>query len=270
MKYQIDNDLHIHTRLSVCSDDEGQTPETILQIAKKRKLKRICIADHYWDETVKCNTMVNFWYEKQNHKHISKSLPLPIDSEVEFLFGCEADMDSDNRIGLSKQRYQDFGFIVISTTHFHHMGGAYWDDTSNRAIAGRWIDRFDAVLDSDLPFHKTGIAHLACGLMNTKSREDYLETLSLIPQNELERLFSKAKEKGIGIELNSGDMQYKDSEADIVLRMFRVAKNCGCKFYLGSDAHERWSFDGVDEIFGRAISHLGLEESDKYEIIKTR
>jgi len=53
-----------------------------------------------------------------------------------------------------------------------------------------------------------------------------------------------------------------------VLRMFHVAKQCGCKFYLGSDAHERWSFDGVYDVFERAINHLGLEESDKFEILK--
>lgn len=265
MRYKIDHDYHIHTRLSICSSDKGQTPDAILQIAKERKLKKICVTDHYWDETVKCNTLVNFWYEKQNHEYIKKSLPLPFDDEVDFLFGCEADMDSDNRIGLSAQRYDDFDFIVVATTHFHHMGGAYWDDTSNEAIARRWIERFDAVLDSDLPLHKTGIAHLACGLINTKSREDYLATLNLIPQSELERLFLKARDAGAGIEINSDDMKYKENEADTVLRMFKIAKNCGCKFYLGSDSHERWAFDGVDDVFERAINHLSLKETDKFE-----
>lgn len=47
MKYIIDNDLHIHTRLSVCSQDKGQTPAAILRCAKERGLKRICITDHY-------------------------------------------------------------------------------------------------------------------------------------------------------------------------------------------------------------------------------
>lgn len=44
-------------------------------------------------------------------------------------------------------------------------------------------------------------------------------------------------EKGVGIELNLDDISFKDSEADIVLRIYRAAKDAGCKFYLGSDAY---------------------------------
>ena len=268
MRYQIDHDYHIHTHLSICSSDEGQTPDAILQIAKQNGLKKICITDHFWDETVPCNTLVNWWYEKQNYAHIAQSLSLPQDRDAEFLFGCEADMDSDDIVGISKEHVNDFGFIIVSTTHFHHMGGALWGDRSNEVFAHRWVERFDALLNADLPFHKTGVAHLACGLINNRSREDYLDTLDRIPQRELERLFSKAAARGIGIELNSDDMSYKENEADTVLRLFRTAKYCGCKFYLGSDAHERWAFNGVDEIFERCITALSLTENDKFGILQ--
>ena len=266
MRFKIDHDYHIHTHLSICSDDKGQTPDAILQIAKKRNLKKICVTDHFWEDTVPCNTLVNFWYEAQNFNHIAQSLPIPKDPDVEFLFGCEADMDSDDNIGISKERLDDFGFIIVATTHFHHMDSTRWQDKSNQDLARRWVERFDALLNADLPFSKVGAAHLACSLINGKSREDYLDTLNSIPQEELDRVFSKAKERVIGIELNFSDMSYKDSEADMVLRMFRTAKNCGCKFYLGSDSHERNAFDGVDAVFERAITDLSLEESDKFEI----
>ena len=61
MRYKIDHDYHIHTRLSLCSEDDGQTPAAILELAKRRNLKKICLTDHFWDETVPCNTMVNWW-----------------------------------------------------------------------------------------------------------------------------------------------------------------------------------------------------------------
>lgn len=266
MRYQIDHDYHIHTRLSICSDDDRQTPDTILQIAKHKGLGKICITDHFWDERILCNTLVNWWYEKQNFYHIAQSRPLPKDANIDFLFGCEADMDSDDRIGISKERCDEFGFIIVSTTHFNHMGGDNWGDRSNMVLARRWVERFDALLDADLPFHKVGAAHLACELINNRSREDLLNTLDLIPQTDLERLFSKAAKIGIGIELNSDDMRYRDKEADTVLRIFRTAKYCGCKFYLASDAHERDAFDGVDEIFERCITALSLCEADKFEI----
>jgi histidinol phosphatase-like PHP family hydrolase len=63
-------------------------------------------------------------------------------------------------------------------------------------------------------------------------------------------------------------MSFKDEEADRVLRMFRIAKECGCKFYLGSDAHHPKTFESTDRIFSRAIDLLGLEESDKFVIGK--
>lgn len=266
MKYIIDNDLHIHTHLSLCSKDENQNPNAIHEYAKINNLKNICITDHYWDSAVPCNTSVNWWYEEQNYEHISKILPLPQDDNIRFLFGCEADMDSDNRIGLPKERYGDFDFIIVSTTHFHHMAGGEWDDNSNKAIANRWIKRMYAVLESDLPFKKTGIAHPACYLMNKKSREDYLETLNLISDREHNDIFKSAAEKGIGIEINAGDFNIYEDEADTVLRMFRIAKECGCKFYLGSDAHHNSQLTKAFPIFERAIDLLGLEESDKFII----
>ena len=125
--------------------------------------------------------------------------------------------------------------------------------------------RLDGLLDKNLPFHKIGIAHLACGLIAPK-RDLYLAVMNALPEAELERLFSKAAALGVGIELNSDDMKFSDAEEDIVLRPFRIAKSCGCKFYCGSDAHHPAAFAGCRAIFERAIDRLGLQESDKFHI----
>ena len=264
MRYIIDHDLHIHTHLSLCSKDEKQNAAAILDFAKKNNLNKICVTDHYWDKEVPCNTAVNYWYDAQDFNHISEILPLPQDEKVKFLFGCEADMDSDNVIGLPKERYDDFDFIVVSTTHFHHMAGGEWEDTSNSAIANRWLKRMYAVIDSDLPFHKVGIAHPACELINKKSREDFLETLNLISDKEYEDVFKAASDVGVGIEINASDFKFNDEESETIFRMFVIAKECGCKFYLGSDAHHNSQLDNCIPFFNRAIDLLGLEESDKF------
>ncbi len=265
MRFTIDHDLHIHTRLSICSDDPDQTPESILRHAKETHLKTICITDHYWDSAVPCTTAVNWWYEKQNFEHISQSLPLPQSEDVRFLFGCETDVDSINVLGVPESRWNDFDFIIISTTHFHHMSGPLWEDKSPEAIAKRWVERLDAVLNMKLPFHKVGIAHLATGVIGNP-HEATIAVLKLLPKDEMHRLFTKAATLGVGIELNADNMSFTDEEADVVLPMFRIAKACGCKFYLGSDAHERHAFNGVTDIFERAITLLDLKESDKFII----
>ena len=267
MKYKLDNDLHIHTRLSVCSNDEEQTPANILQIAKERGLKTICITDHYWDDLVSCNSKYNWWYRKQNYARISQSLPLPQTEGICFLFGCETDLDSSYRVGIPMERWDDFDFIIISTTHFHHMIGKEWENCSEEDLARLWVKRFEAVLDTDLPFKKVGIAHLACEFICMNNREGYLRVLNLIPTEDMKRLFIKAARLGVGIELNYEDLKCKDEEVEIVFRMFRIAKECGCKFYLASDAHTRKAFEGVDAVFARAVDILGLQEKDKFNII---
>ena len=88
--------------------------------------------------------------------------------------------------------------------------------------------------------------------------------LNMLPSDELERVFTKAAEKGLGIEINASDMMYDPDEEDAVLRIFKTAKSCGCKFYLGSDAHKLEDFENAMPMFEKAIDKLDLKESDKF------
>jgi len=264
MRYKIDHDYHIHSKISLCSNDPEQTNERILQYAKDNGLKRICLTDHFWDDPIPVK--MNF-YETQNYAHIEKALPLPQDDNVEFLFGCEVDMNRNNVVGMAPEGYERFNFVIIPTTHFHMVGFTIKDtDAENpKTRADAWINRLEAVLNMDLPFNKIGIAHLACGLI-APDREQYLEVLRLLPEEKLTELFTKAAKLGVGIELNASDMKFADEEADTVLRIFKIAKQCGCKFYLGSDAHHPNWFNDVKAIFERAIDLLELTEDDKFHI----
>ena len=265
MKYKIDHDYHIHSYLSTCSKDDLQTPENILNYAKKNGLHSICLTDHYWDSEV---GGASKWYMPQNYEHISLSLPLPKCKDVDFLFGCEGDMDKNCTIGIPQSRYDSFDFMIIPTTHLHMLGFTideqYKTDINEKSKL--WVTRLDAVLNSNLPFKKIGIAHPACFLMMKYSRKDYIKLLDSIPDCEIERVFAKAASLGCGIELNYSDMSFSDNETDSVLRMFRWAKNCGCKFYLGSDAHTYTELNMTTDAFERAINILGLTENDKFHI----
>ena len=265
MKFKIDHDYHIHSQLSSCSRDPEQTPDRILQYAKENGLSRICLTDHYWDSAVDGASQ---WYRPQDFDHIAKAMPLPQDEEVEFLLGCETDMDKLMTVGIPAARFDEFDFIIIPTTHLHMTGFTISneDAESNERRAQLWVERLDALLHKSLPFGKIGLAHLVCGLIKRESREEYLNVLSLIPDAEMERLFTMAAELGCGIELNQSDMSFGDDEADVVLRPFRIAKSCGCKFYLGSDAHHPTEFKKSKGIFECAVTLLDLKESDKFHI----
>ena len=267
VKYIIDNDLHIHSQLSSCSSDPEQTPGRILQYAEENGLKTICLTDHFWDELV---PGASEWYAPQNFTHICQAKPLPQSDKVRFLFGCETDLDRHLTPGISSERMAQMDFIIIPTTHMHMRGFTLTEedgaDIASRAKA--WVKRLDAVLNMDLPFHKVGIAHLTCRLVASPndgySLEDYLKLLRLLPEEEMYRLFQKAAQVGVGIELNASDMGFADENAQTVLRPYRIAKKCGCKFYLGSDAHHPAKLETTMERFEKAVELLNLQEEDKF------
>ena len=269
MRYIIDHDYHIHSQLSECSSHPEQTTENILKYAKKNNLKRICLTDHFWDENIKgVESSPYEWYKPQNFKHICKALPLPKDNSVEFLFGCECDFDKNFTLGISKEKFDEFDFVIIPTTHLHMSGFTLDENCTIEERAALWSIRFKKLLEHDLPWHKIGIAHLACSAITASTREDYIKALNAIPSDKMYELFTKTANLGAGIEINRADMQFTLNEADTVLRMFRIAKECGCKFYLGSDSHNPKDFNGAINSFERAIEHLGLTEDDKFYITK--
>ena len=262
MKYVIDNDLHIHSRISLCSGDEGQTGEAILDYAVKNGLKTVCLTDHFWDESVP--SLPESWYHGQGLAHISAALPLPKAEGVRFLFGCETELDRNLTLGVAPEHYSLFDFIVIPTTHLHMRGFTATEAelATAESRADAWVRRLDAVLSMDLPFHKVGIAHLTCTLI-AREHADYLATLEALPEREMRRLFQKAASLGVGIELNE---RFSDEDAPLVLRPYRIAKACGCKFYLGSDAHTRKALESAPAQHARIIDALALTEEDKFRL----
>ena len=79
-------------------------------------------------------------------------------------------------------------------------------------------------------------------------------------------IFIKAAKLGVGIELNLNDMSFDEKEADVVLRPYKIAKQCGCKFYCGSDAHHPDTLEKAKAIFERAVDLLALTEENKFII----
>lgn len=267
MKFQYDHDLHIHTQYSGCSSDPEQNNERILAYARKNGLTTVCVTDHFWDETIDLERPP--CYHKHSYQNLCQSLPLPKEKDVNFLFGCETELTKSLTIGISRERQALFDFIVIPTTHLHFKDFTITeqDAQSLQRKARLWVERLDAVLNMDLPFHKIGIAHLTCILMAGRgaSQEDHTETLKRLPYKDMERLFKKASKLGVGIELNDGDIKYFTGEKDDVhLLPFQIAKECKCKFYLGSDAHHPSAFEKCPQRFEQAIDLLGLEETDKF------
>jgi len=265
MQYQIDHDFHIHSQLSSCSRDPEQTTARILQYAQENRFHTICLTDHFWDETV---PGASAWYKKQDYPHIRQSLPLPTAENVRFCFGCETDMDKNCRIGISKAVMDELDFVIIPSTHLHMMGFTIDEaDTSIERRRIRFIERIHALLDMDLPFYKIGIAHLNCPLIANIEPQGYIRVLSGISDAEFRDIFTKAAKKGVGIELNYTPMELDAQEVMHAMRPFGIAAECGCKFYLGSDAHHPGRLKSAIPDFAYMIRYLGLTEEQKFSFL---
>lgn len=265
MEFQIDHDYHIHSQLSRCSNDPQQSTANILAYAREKGLTDICLTDHFWDADIPLCTEMSF-YAAQNYAHVAAALPLPQTEGVRFHFGCETDLDKHMTLGMTRTQMDAFSFIIIPTTHLHMMGFTLDEaDSSPDRRAKLYIQRLDAVLDMDLPFHKIGIAHLTCPLM-APGENAHLDVLDRISDQEFSRVFTRLAEKGAGFELNENLTRYSPENLTRILRPYRIAKAVGCKFYLGSDAHHPEHFDTAHRSFRQFVDLLELQEEDKFRV----
>lgn len=263
MRFVIDHDMHIHSGLSLCSGDPCQTPAAILDYGKKNGLKTLVLTDHYWDEDVKKEPFS--FYDLQNTAHIAPALPLPQGEGVRFLFGVETDMDKFGTIGVAREHFDRFAFVIIPHTHLHMDG--FTIDPADDSIPGRtrlWVSRLEQLLRADLPFERVGLAHMTCSLMAPRNPRDHLEVLQSVSDATMTDLFREAAGLGMGIELNFSLQSYRDADREAVLRPYRLAREAGCKFYFGSDAHHPQGLLEAPANFNAIVDALDLRESDKF------
>ena len=150
-------------------------------------------------------------------------------------------------------------FTIDHDYHIHSTVSGCCYDPERTAL---YIKRFEKLLESNLPFGRVGIAHPTTHLIANQSPSPYLEVLNGVSDSDFYELFRGAKEKNLGIELNF--KKCSDEAFEKVMRPFFIAKDCGCKFYVGSDSHALKAFEPAYATIERAIDTLGLTEDDKF------
>ncbi len=258
-RFIIDHDLHLHSQLSLCSNDPAQTAQALLDYGVREGLADICVTDHYWDENV---PGASSWYAAQDFAHITPILPLPQSENCHFHFGCEIDMDMFCTLGISDKMLDAFEFIIVPTSHLHMTGFTIApEDTSVERRAELYLQRNHALLDMDLPFGKIGLAHFTCSLMARNCEGSRDDILNAITDAQYAELFARVAKSGMGVELN---VNLNDPQSADTMRPYRIAKSQGCKFYLGSDAHHPTGIAGARARFEAVIDALDLTEQDKF------
>ena len=258
-RFLIDHDLHLHSQLSLCSDDPEQTAAALLDYGVREGFADICVTDHYWDENV---PGASPWYAAQNFEHVNKILPLPESDACRMHFGCEIDMDQFMTLGISDKVLNAFEFIIVPTSHLHMTGFTIApEDTSVARRAQLYLQRNHALLDMKLPFYKMGLAHFTCALMARGCEGSRDDILNVITDAEYAELFARVAKSSMGVELN---VNLADPQSADTMRPYRIAKEQGCKFYLGLDAHHPKGLDEARARFEAVVDALALTEQDKF------
>ena len=271
MKFQIDHDLHIHSYISPCAGyDARQTKEAILTYGLTNHFGLLSIADHIWDRNMK-SVENNIWLNVNNDLEKGREiLPLPQSPKCNFLFGIEADMDYLGNIALTEAEYDRFDFIILSPSHLHLAGFARNDQevgTSAAEYKAFYKERLLKILNMNLPFHKCGLAHFTACLTCDEGK---VAALDQFTDEEFREIFGLVAQRGMGVELNvcGYETYYTPEEQESVFRPYRIAKEMGCKFYVGGDAHTPEKFMGIKSSCEHFVDRLGLTEDDKLPFVK--
>lgn len=270
MKFQIDHDLHIHSYISPCAGyDPRQNPEAILDYGIANDFSLLCVTDHIWDRNVG-SVEGNPWLKRGlDVERAKRILPLPQSEKCKFLLGIEVDMDYLGNLGLSPQNYDAFDFIVLAPSHLHLKNftrDTQAMGTSAAEMKTYYQKRLLQLLNMDLPFHKCGLAHFTACL---QCDEGKFAALDQFTDEEFAEIFRLAAKRGLGIELNAEGFPEAGKEQESMLRPYRIAKKMGCKFYLGSDAHQPEDFADKKAQLQRITEQLNLTEDDKLPLVKT-
>lgn len=254
-------DIHCHSGLSSCSSDPLMTPQAILRHAQEQQYRMVCLTDHLWDSAIPGSSG---WYAPQDIEHASRALPLPQGS-VPFFFGCETELPASGVPALAREHFDLFDFVVIPPNHMHMKGLVRPDGVDTPQQMARLMEnRLENLLMQDLPFEKIGIAHPTCDLM---FREGLVsDVAAAMDESRLLRIFEGYAKAGCGIELNAYAFHEWDTRREDNLRIYRIAKAAGCKFYLSSDAHHPDQLSAVQERLPRVIDALALTEEDRYQL----
>ena len=269
MKFQVNHDLHCHSTLSSCCGDPKQTIQAIYDRAVCQGLETQCITDHLWDNAV---PEPSNWYAPQDIEHVKKGkvelMAILADRAdgPRMVFGCETEYCGGGKLGLSREGFEEFDFVIIPPNHFH-MVNFTRDEAINteEAIAELFLQRLEELTQMDLPWEKIGIAHLNCSLVFREG--DPLKVYSIMDEVRLKKVFGFLAARGAGIEINTScfGAKWREHEEEH-LRLFKIARDCGCKFYIGSDAHSIKGMEGMMEVARDVVDQLGLTEEQRYQI----
>jgi len=252
-------DLHLHTNLSGCAPADT-TIQTYLAHCAEEGIQRIGISNHLY-----------------SHRGIDHTLQIRDEiralqntASVEILVGCEMELFYDEDIMLQKENASLFDYVMIAPSHIFNKMRHYenFDLSTSENIRKIIIDNFKraCVLDLGVP---TAICHPLYPICAPAQQE----ILDGMTDQMLTECYSMAAEHQKCIEIHaclyrgSVDLD-EDGLSPSYIRMLSIAKQCGCRFYFGTDAHRASDFVGRHALLERGAKRAGIGEEDLWPMAR--
>ena len=277
---KITHDFHIHTRLSICAGPNGGTLQGYLKTAKENGLTTLGFADHFWDAGVGFDSLyinsknvadVPNYYKTQNFEHIS-ALKREIDEtdtgDIRVLFGAEGEYDPVNHgVGVTEEVAEQLDFLIVPNSHTHMMMDVKYYATPE-LHRDYMVKALEEIVTCKVSKYVKSIAHPFSPVQT--SLEDTIKVLACTSDDTFKHLFTLCAEKGIALEFNSSLRNFfsNTSNAGEYIRMFTIAKDCGCRFSFGSDAHSEGGHSKYVETCQLFVDTFGLKDSDIADFVK--
>ena len=262
----INHDFHIHTNLSLCAKPEA-TLDMYIQRCKELGIKKMAITNHMWDHSVQD---WHVFYDVQTPEYIyslKEQIKQADKSGVNILFGCESEYSFEHRRpAITPAVAEQMDVLLVPNSHTHiTMPKTFYEPY--RKHAEYMIDAFMDIVNSDVANYITAIPHPFMAVCCPYSNRLLLDEIT---DDEFKHCFSAAAEKGIALEINPNFIRKKTLSKvydDPIFRMYRIGKECGCKFTVGTDAHSSAGYDNFNLIY-IITSILDLKKDDFHNLIK--
>ncbi len=260
-----DHDLHVHTYLSnCCADKVNHTPRNILQRAGESGLNTVGFTDHVWVNPGL--PAPSAWYRNQGAGQVDR---LRHDLETagysgRVLVGCEAETIAPGKFGITPAFADTVDYVLLACNHFHMTEFVEQPSARTpRAMADHLVKFFSSAVRSGLadviphPFFPCGYLELYDAAIAAISDEEFLE------------VFGPAKENGVALEITAaflppsrnGFPRETEWRMDTPIRMLTLARQAGCRFTFGSDAHSLNDLNRLPQL-QLFIDAIGLTRSD--------
>lgn len=252
-------DLHLHTNLSACAP-KTTTISTYLDYCDSEGIKKIGISNHLYIR------------EGINHtlKIKDEIRSLQNSTSVQLLTGCEMELFPEQEPMLNKENASQFDYVLVAPSHIFNSIHEYknFDLSTSDKIRRLLIDNFKRACLLDL-----GVPTAICHPLYPICAPNQQEILDGMTDAMLAECYTLAAQHDKSIEIHAclyRDTVNLDQEglSPSYIHMLSVAKECGCKFHFGSDAHEIQGFVNKHDLLQRAAERAGISEDDLWHLAR--